>query len=298
VSDNCRPSVLVTGATGRVGGAVLAALEMLPDEVRPQIRVFARRPEAIPSTSLATTVVQGDLRDGKALSAACRGVDTIFLMTGDSRDQVELECGVIDVAKAQGRSRIVKLSAITAGLPDRPSFGALHGQIEDYLRESGLPFTILRPTMFFQSLELFAGPVKSANRLIAPAGQGTIAMVDIADVAAASVRVMIEPGHDGQTYTLTGATAPAMADVATALSKTMGHKIAYMSPPLFAARLMMRFAGGMDWWLSGYVSALFAAIQKGAEADISDDAARLIGRRQIDLEAYLANRADFWLDRG
>jgi NAD(P)H dehydrogenase (quinone) len=292
-----RPTVLIIGATGRVGAAVLAALDALPEADRPHLRALARRPDAVAPTTNPIAIVAGDLRDTSTLKSAISGVDTIFLMTGDSRDQVSLERGVIAEAVSAGRPRIVKLSAITAGLPARPSFGAFHGAIEDDLRASGLPFTILRPAMFFQSLELFADPVKSANRLIAPAGSGSVAMIDIADVAAVATSVITQPDHEGKIYTLTGAAAPTMADVAAALSKAMGRTISYISPPLLMARLMMRFAGGMDWWLSGQIVDLFSAIRKGAEAEISGDVPPLLGRPQISLETYFVSRLDFWLER-
>ena len=122
-------------------------------------------------------------------------------------------------------------------------------------------------------------------------------MIDIADVAAVAVAVITQPGHEGKTYMLTGSTAPTMADVAIALSKAVGRTIAYTSPPLPIARLMMRFAGGMDWWLSGQVTDLFAAIRKGAEAEVSGDVQMLVGHPQTRLETYLSQRLDFWLGR-
>ncbi len=289
-----RQTVLIIGATGRVGGAVLGALNALPEQGRPHIRALVRRPEAFSATGFPIEIVKGDLRDADALKLAIAGVDTIFLMTGDSRDQLALERGVIAAASSNGHPRIVKLSAITAGLPDRPSFGAFHGAIEDNLRASGLPYTILRPTMFYQSLELFAGPVTSLNRLIAPAGSGAIAMIDIADVAAVAADVMIQSGHEGKTYLLTGPSAPMMKDVAALLSTATGRKIMFTNPPLYLARLMMRFAGGMDWWLSGQVTALFAAIRNGAEGEVYDDAARILKRPTTSLETYIDRRLEFW----
>ena len=297
MSSASRQTVLIIGATGRVDAAVLAALHALPEPDRPHIRALVRSPDAVTATINPIDIVKGDLRDVEGLKSAIKGINTIFLMTGDSRDQIELECSVIDAARAVGRPRVVKLSAITAGLPGRPSFGAFHGEIEDELLTSGLPFTILRPTMFFQSLELFAGRVKSSNRLIVPAGQGAVAMIDIADVAAVAAAVITQPGHEGKTYMLTGSTAPTMADVAIALSKAVGRTIAYTSPPLPIARLMMRFAEGMDWWLSGQVTDLFAAIRKGAEAEVSGDVQMLVGHPQTRLETYLSQRLDFWLGR-
>lgn len=286
--------VLIFGTTGRVGGATLAALDALPDDQCPKIRVFVRRPQAVPTTRHTIETSVGTLDDAGPLRRAFDGIDTAFLVTGDDRNQVAMERAVIIAAAASGRPRIVKLSAITAGLTPPASFGKFHGAVEDDLRGSGLPFTILRPTMFFQSLELFADPVKKAGRLIAPSETGAVSFVDLRDVAAIAAKTLVEPGHEGKTYTLTGAAALTMADVAVALSIALDRTVRHVSPPLMVGRVMMRLAGGMDWWLAGQVTDLFAAIRRDAESEVSDDVARLTGRAPISLKAYLADRADFW----
>jgi uncharacterized protein YbjT (DUF2867 family) len=291
------PLILIFGATGRVGGATLKALDALADSQRPSIRVFARRPEAVPRTTHRIEVVVGDLDDKATLLAALSGVDSLLLVTSDDRDQIAREKAVIAAAVAARRPRIVKLSAITAAVSPRVSFGKIHGEIEDELRATGLPCTILRPTMFFQSIELFADPVGKSSRLIAPAGRGRVAMIDIADVAEIAAKVLIEKGHDGRIYTLTGSSAPTFAEIASALSFETARDIRYVSPPLFVARTMMAFAGGMDWWLAGQVAELFAAIRNDAESAVCDDAATLLGRPPITLASYIESRRDFWLAR-
>lgn len=286
--------ILVIGATGRVGAGVLKALDTFDGTTRPNVRVFVRRPEALPPTSLALDIVKGDLTNLLALEAAMADVETVFMVTSDGPDQVELETNVINTALKTGVKRIVKLSAITAGHPDRPSFGAFHGAIEDSLRASGLGYSILRPSMFFQSLELFADPVRSAKRLIVPSGKGAVAMVDMNDVAQIVAHVLCTDGHNGKTYNLTGNQAYTMAHVALEISSATGSVVSHVSPPLWFARLMMRFAGGMQWWLSGQVVALFKAIQFGAEADVFTDGSILLNRQPVDLKSYIQSRLDFW----
>jgi uncharacterized protein YbjT (DUF2867 family) len=292
--DTLKPSVLIVGATGRVGTTALAALDSLPDSSRPQITVYVRRPEAVPATRHPLALVKGDIGNETTLISALAGMDAVLLITGDTRDQVMLERGVIAAARAVGGPRIVKLSAITAGLSPRASFGRFHGLVEDELHASGLPFTILRPTMFFQSLELFAGPVKKSGQLIVPSKQGAVSFVDVHDVGAVAAHVLSSDGHEGKTYTLTGRTAWTMGEVADALSHCIERPIRHTSPPLPLARLMMRLSGDMDWWLSGMVAELFVAIRGGAESMVTSDLATILGRSPTTLEDYLGIRRAFW----
>jgi uncharacterized protein YbjT (DUF2867 family) len=292
--DVRKSRALIIGATGRVGAATLAALDSLPDDTRPQVAVYVRRPEAVPATRHPLTVIKGDISDQTTLISALTGIDAALVITGDTRDQATLERTVIAAACAAGRPRIVKLSAITAGLVPRVSFGRVHGIVEDEIRASGLPFTILRPTMFFQSLELFAGPVKKMGQLIAPSQQGAVSFVDVRDVGAVAAHMLSSDGHEGRTYTLTGGAALTMGAVADALSRCIERPVRHMSPPPPLARLMMQLSGDMDWWLSGMVAELFAAIRNGRESIVTSDLARILGRPPTTLEDYLAHSEAFW----
>lgn len=285
--------VLILGATGRVGGAALRALARLDIDRRPDIRVLARHPERLPMLDAAYDVHKGAIEDATSLDAALKGVDAVLLVTGDSPRQVDIECRVIDAATRAGRPHVVKVSAITAGMTPRASFGQTHGAIEDVLRRSGLSYTILRPTFFFQSLELFAEPVRRTKRLIAPAGDGPIAFIDVDDVGIIAARALVEPSPHNATYDLTGPAAWRLSEVAAALGDRLGHPVTYISPPLLLARAMM-LAGGMSLWLSGQVTALFGAIRRGAEARVTGDAEQLLGRRLRDLHSYLDATLGTW----
>jgi uncharacterized protein YbjT (DUF2867 family) len=289
-------TILILGGTGRVGGATLRQLMRLPAERQPYVHLLSRQPERLPALTLPHVVHRGGIEDQAALHGALCGVDAVLLVTGDNPWQVEREGRVIDAARRAGRPRIVKISAIIAGRRPRVSFGRLHGEIEDRIRRSGLRYTILRPSFFYQSLELFAQPLRK-GRLVAPAGGGRIAFIDVNDVGAIAAKVLTECEHNRATYDLTGPRAWSMSEVAEAFACSLERHVRYVSPPLLAARLTMKLAGGMDWWLSGQVTELFAAIQAGAEGRVAADAANLLGRKPLDLQDYIAASRQFWSTR-
>ncbi|MEQ8701057.1 MAG: NAD(P)H-binding protein, partial [Bauldia litoralis] len=175
--------ILVTGATGQVGAALLPLLHARGHEVRAQ----SRRPDAVASLAAqGAEAAVADLRAPDTLRAHLAWAEAVFLLTADAPDQDRIEAALIDAIAAAGRPHVVKLSAQSAGLTPPRSFGIQHRRAERSLAASGLPWTVLRPTFFQQSLLLFAGDIAAKGRFMAPAGQGRIAMVDVADIAAAA----------------------------------------------------------------------------------------------------------------
>lgn len=145
------PIILVTGATGKQGSAVISHLLRSP--LRPTIRALTRSPTSPASLALAgkgVQLVKGSLDDRASLVKALEGAESAFLVNADS--PVELEQGktFISVAKDVGLGFLVYASAEGAGA----SPPALHKKlaIEEALKTSGLRFTILRPVAFFENL--------------------------------------------------------------------------------------------------------------------------------------------------
>ncbi len=288
-------SILIFGPTGRVGSATLRAIDESAGATNIRRVLFSRTPPTI--LAPFETHIAGSLDDRAALTRAMSGIDRILLITADSPRQLAWEKAVVDAAaRSDARPFIVKISAITAAMTPPMSFGIMHKAAEDHLRQSGLAYCIIRPTMFLQSLEYFLDPVQKMGKIIAAAGSGAVSFVDLDDVGAAAATVLCEgpEQHAGRTYTVTGPQAHTFADVAAALSETLGRSIRHISPPPLLARPLLKIGARMDWWLAGQVAQLFAAIRQGGEAAVTDDIATLLGRPPGTLAAYLAANTDVW----
>lgn len=275
------PEVLLTGATGRVGR--LVARELAAAGVR--FRAFVRSPGA--ATELgAADVVEGSFASADKLRRAMQGIATVLLISGDAPNQAELEGNVVRAAVDSGARRLIKLSAHSAGFEPPRSFGRHHRAVEDAIDATSLAWTFLRPTFFQQSLSLFAGTIRSGGNFVVPAGEAKVAFVDVRDVAAAMVTTLQEPGHERRTYTLTGPQALSFAEAASLLSARLGRRVAYVSPPIWLARLLLPLAAGIPRWLAREVVDLLQAMARGAQGNVTPDLETLLRKPARPLSAF------------
>ena len=144
-------TVLVGGATGRQGGAVVT--ELL--ERGYSVRGLTRKPEskgALALQELGVEVVQGDYGDPQSLLAAMDGVDKVFFYSGFSANEVAEGQNVIDAAKTAG-IRYLVYSSGAAAEPGVGVVGSAKAQVELAIVESGLPYTVFRPVAFMENFD-------------------------------------------------------------------------------------------------------------------------------------------------
>lgn len=139
-------TILVSGATGNIGGEVIRHLI----EHKAPIRALVRDPKK--ATHLADQgieLAQGNFNHPDRLELAMQGIEKAFLVMPNDPEQVELECSFIDAVKRSEVRHLVKLSVLHSGeLPS--TFQQWHQQIEQHIEASGMAWTHLRPNMFMQ----------------------------------------------------------------------------------------------------------------------------------------------------
>jgi uncharacterized protein YbjT (DUF2867 family) len=279
--------VLVTGATGHAGSAVVRALLERGHEVR----VFVRDPaKAQRLFGDAVEPVIGDLAEPAAVRAALAGAEAVVLSGPDDPRRVEWETRLIDAAPAAGVGRIVKLSTIGAEPGAPVAFWDWHGRIEAYLRWSGVPAVVLRSYPYMSNVLAGAEAVAHEGRLFAPAGDARIAMIDVRDVGAAAAAVVSTGGHDGHIYVLTGPAAITYARVASVLSDVTGRDIAYVDVPDEAARAAM-VGQGLPELAAEQIVGIFAMLRQGVAEPVTATVEALTGRPPRDFAAFARDHA-------
>jgi uncharacterized protein YbjT (DUF2867 family) len=276
-------TVLVTGATGNVGSAVVAELRRRGAAVR----AFVRRPVETLGDDIEIAI--GDFEDPASIRAALDGVDRVFLASADGPRKVAHEAAVIDAAADV--ELLVKASTVgaKAGAP-LPPFD-WNGRSEAHLRRSGIPAVVLRSSFYMTNLLAVAEPVRQQRILPAPAGDGRIAMIDPFDVGAVAAAVLTGSGHEGRTYELTGPEAVTYRDIAAELSRLSRTHIEYVDAPPAAAREGL-IASRMPDWLIQHLDGLFAKIRAGEFAATTDTVAVLTGRPPRSIGDFVTGRAD------
>lgn len=218
--------ILVIGATGRTGGEMTRQLRAANIPTRAMVRNLDR---AKSLEDLGVRVCEGDLAKRDSVERALDGVEGVFLAASNSPSQVSWYENVFDAAKSAGGIRIVKVSGFTAS-PTAPALGhRIHGQTDEMLRASVLPFTILRPNVFFQNILQMADEIRRSGQFSRPAGDAPISMIDVVDIAAAAKTVLATDDHLGKTYDLTGPEALSYHDAARILSGVLDRTVQYVS---------------------------------------------------------------------
>ena len=245
------PPVLVTGATGRVGRAIV---DLLMDAGVP-VRALIHRSEAAATLPANVEVVAGDLTVPESLDAGLRGVRTVFLVWTAPPATAP---AVVEQLAAHVQ-RVVFLSA-----PHRtphPFFrqpnpmAELFAEIERLVAASGLESTIIRPGMFASNALFWWAPAIRAGAAVRwPYGSAETAPVDDRDVAAVAARTLSQDGHAGGDYVLTGPESLSQADQVRIIGDVVGRRIRFdeLSPEEFR-----RDTEGS--WPPGVVDMLLAA---------------------------------------
>ncbi|MFD5844872.1 SDR family oxidoreductase [Streptomyces chartreusis] len=264
--------ILVTGATGTIGSEVVRQLAARGEKVR----ALTRDPAAarVPS---GVEAVPGHPGDRASVEGAMAGVEAAFLVGVFGPDDAEHDRGLVEAARSAGVRRIVKLSSIGTGDPRLAGFGRWHLPGEEAVRGSGLEWTVLRPSSFASNTLAWADAVREGTPAPNPMGEGKQGVVDPGDVAEVAVRTLLEPGHSGRTYTLTGPENISASGQAEVLGEILGRPVTLLSLTADQRREQLLGAGlGADYADSLMAGARF--IEEGGNAVVTDDVPEVLGR--------------------
>ena len=211
--------ILVLGATGNVGSAVVRAGLAGGATVRAVSRSGRRLPEQVEA-------YLGDLDDASTLAKALDGVDAVFTLAGyDGLAETLAE------AKRRGTARVVLLSSSSAPSGDRANAVArYHLESQDAVQASGLGWTILQPNAFMSNALRWRPQIVAGEPIREPFGDVALSVVDPADIAAVALLGLTTADHDGQTYRLSGPRALTAAERAGILGAALGRELTVVVP--------------------------------------------------------------------
>jgi uncharacterized protein YbjT (DUF2867 family) len=271
--------IAVTGSTGHVGGLVARELA----DLSPLLVV--RDPARAPAVD-GSRVVRAAYSDADASRAALEGVDVLFMVSAaEARDRRDQHRAFVAAAAEAGVGHIVYTSFFGADPAATFTLGRDHADAEAAIRSSGMAFTILRDNFYSDLLPFFAD---DAGVIRGPAGDGLVAAVARADVAAVASAVLRHPAaHAGVTWEVTGPEALTLDAVAQRAGAALGRTLVYERETRDEAYASRAHYGAEQWQLDAWVST-YEAIADGEVQRVTDDVRTVTGRDARSIEEALA----------
>lgn len=281
--------ILITGATGQLGKAVighLLAKGFPSSELSALVRDLSRAEElADKGISLRT----GDYRDYDSLLKAFIGVDKLLLVSSsDMQDRSSQHINAIRAAKAAGVRHIVYTSFQRKNEVNSPIqfISAAHLDAEREIRASGMTYTILQNGLYADLIPWFLGEKVFETGVFLPAGEGRAAFTLRNDMAEATANVLTGSGHEDTIYQLATNETISFREIAGILSEFSGKAIEYTSPDVDVFVETLKKSGVPDW-ITGMFAGFGVAIAQGEFDFQNNDLEALLQRKPVTMKAFL-----------
>jgi NAD(P)H dehydrogenase (quinone) len=277
--------ILVTGAAGKTGRAVLRALAGQGEPVR----ALVHRQDQAPSLKAlgATETLVGDLLDRAAVERAVDGVRAIYHMAPNvSPDEISMGQTVISAAQSASVERLVFHSVLHPQIEAMPHHWQ-KARVEELLFASGLAFTILQPTAYMQNVAAAWDQVLTQGRYAVPYSPETrLSLVDLEDVAQAAARVLTEPGHADATIELVGTPGMSPGDIVESLSAELDRRVTVEVVPLEAWERKARASGLGEYQVSA-LTRMFVYYEEHGLTGNPQALTGVLGRQPTSFSAFV-----------
>jgi NAD(P)H dehydrogenase (quinone) len=228
--------ILVTGASGHLGEAV--ANFLLKKTSVNNIAVLVRDSESDKAKTFKAKGIEvrkGDYNDYNSLVNAFKGIDKLYFVSGnDIVNRNKQQENVVKASKEAGVKHVLYTSIPRkkdSNLSPIALVAESHIKTENWLKESGLTYTLLKHNIYMDMLPIFLGEkLLETGVAYFPAGDGKVGFALRNDMAEAAAAILTSEGHENKSYDITNNRAVSFLEIAAAISKASGKTINYVSP--------------------------------------------------------------------
>ncbi|HVL69852.1 MAG TPA: NmrA family NAD(P)-binding protein [Vicinamibacterales bacterium] len=288
-------NILVTGGTGTVGSQVVRELSARGQAVKVLTRDL-KKAEALPP---GATAVEGNLHDVSSIRRIFSGIDAVFLINTVTPTESAEGLMPLTQMRLDGVKRVVYVSVHHADAAAwLPHFGAKVG-IEEAIKRSGIPYTILRPNNFYQNDYYFKDVIVQHGVYPQPIGSAGLSRVDVRDIAEAAAIALTTAAHEGQTYDLVGPEVVTGESTAAAWAAALGRDVVYGGDDLEAwEQVQLQYLP--DWLVFDFKEMYRYFQQHGlkASADAIARQTALLGHAPRPFRTFAEETARQWTSTG
>lgn len=276
--------ILITGATGRTGSH--AARELAARGL--PVRALVRNPaKAATLAAAGVELVTGDAGDADSLRAAMQGVRKVAVIFPNGEQQLALEKRVVDAAVAAGVEHVLKISSMESLPTARNPTHRVHWESEEYIRASGIAWTMVRPSFYMQNFLSNAATIKAEGKFYYPFGdKGAAALTDSRDAGFFAAHCLATTGHENKSYDVTSPDKLSFHEIAAVFSRELGRQIDYVpqDPAAYKAYLGKFLAS--RWHLDA-VCDIFAEVAAGYVVEPTNVFKQITGRDPVTLAQFV-----------
>ncbi|WP_272699011.1 NmrA family NAD(P)-binding protein [Desulfovibrio sp. Fe33] len=282
--------IFIAGAAGNLGSALI---DTLAD--KSEIVAGVRSPEQ--GQLLAGKGVEArvfDFADKESMVAAMAGCDRMFLVIPMQERLARFGRLAVDAAKEAGIGYIVRSSRYGASSDAHWRLGREQGMVDQFVEDSKIPFTVLRPNTFMQNFSAFLAPMVRTGTIALPEEDYKVSYIDVRDVAACAARLFKDnEGFTGGFYAMTGPQGLTLSDVASTIAEAAGIKVEYVSADE-DAYIESLDAAGLPEWNRNMLVSLSRVIKLGMMGNVTQAVEYLTGVPARSFAAFAEENADAW----
>lgn len=279
--------VFIAGAAGNIGSALVKALDGKVDVV-----AGVHSPEK--GAALGAEARPFDFGDVDSMVDAMSGCDRMFLVLPLQEKMTRFGHLAVEAAKKAGIEYIVRSSGYAASSDAHWRLGRENGMVDQFVEDSGIPYTILRPNTFMQNfIGPYAGMIKSGV-IALPEEKATVSYIDVRDIAdCAAVLLQDNSDHENKFYALTGPEGLSLTDVAAEISRHTGKEVAYTPVPEEAYTKYLADMGVPEWNIKMLVS-LCRVVKLGMAGNVTKAVEYLTGIPARTFSDFAYEYANTW----
>lgn len=270
-----QPKLLVAGANGLNGRLLLKQLAKNNIPVRAMVRNKDRAKDLENETM---EIIEADLSNPATLDKAFDSIEQAYIVTAIHPDAAMYFSNFFQVAKKTGVKHVIKLSGLGASADSPSEILRQHHQSDEELVQSGLDFTVIQPNSFFQNILGQAKAIQRKGRFGMLLGDASQSLVDMNDVAEATVRIIQDKSHRNKIYPLTGPESISGNDMGEQLAELLEKPVRYKPVSSTLAKQEM-LAGGLHEWNANALVEIMELFATGAFAETSSDLENILDRK-------------------